>query len=103
MAQRGDKIVVVVDPELEELIPGYLENRAGDVHSIATALEQGNFETIRLLAHSMKGSGGGYGFDAVTDIGGLMEQAARDGNIKEIGKWAQALQDYLERVEVTYE
>ena len=51
----------------------------------------------------MKGSGGGYGLDAISDIGQSMEQAAKDGNREEIRKWAQELQDYLERVEVVYE
>ena len=70
MSQKGEKMVVQVDPELEDLIPGYLENRHSDVQSILAALERGDCETIRVLAHSMKGSGGGYGFDAITDISG---------------------------------
>ena len=65
MTHKGKNIVVVMDPELEELIPNYLENRHRDVQSIVDARVQGDFEAIRLLAHSMKGSGGGYGFDAI--------------------------------------
>ena len=103
MTHKGKNIVVVMDPELEELIPNYLENRHRDVQSIVDARVQGDFEAIRLLAHSMKGSGGGYGFDAITDIGQSMEQAAKAGNGEEISKWAQELQVYLDHVEVVYE
>ncbi len=103
MTQKGEKNIVVVDPDLEELIPGYLDKRIRDVQSILEAWECADFETIRLLAHSMRGSGGGYGFDAITDIGRSMELAAKDGNREEIRKWAQELQVYLERVEVVYE
>ena len=103
MTHKGKNIVVEVDPELEELIPKYLENRHRDVQSIVDARERGDFEAIRLLVHSMKGSGGGYGFDAITDIGQSMEQAAKAGNREEISKWAQQLQVYLDHVEVVYE
>ena len=103
MTRTGEKIVVQVDPELEELIPGYLENRHRDVQSISETLARGDYETIRVLAHSMKGSGGGYGFDAITDIGQSMEQAAKDRNEEEIRKWVDELLSYLDRVEVVYD
>ena len=55
MIGKDEKIVVLVDPELADLIPGYLKNRHTDVQSILGALEHGDCETIRVLAHSMKG------------------------------------------------
>lgn len=103
MNQKGQQIVVQVDPELEDLIPGYLENRHTDVQSIFEALERGDCETIRVLAHSMKGSGGGYGFDAITEINQSMEQAAKSRNKDEIRKLVHQLLSYLNRVEVVYE
>ena len=48
------------DNDLADLIPGFLENRHKDV-AIQEAIEQGNYETIRVLGHTMKGAGGGYG------------------------------------------
>ena len=55
-ARQDDKIIVHVDPELEDLIPGFLENRRNDVKSMSEALEQGDSGTIRVLGHSMKRS-----------------------------------------------
>ena len=51
MAPSGDvkpieKIIVQVDSDLEDLIPGYLENRNKDIESITEALRQNDFETI---------------------------------------------------------
>ena len=56
-----------------------------------------------MLAHMMKGSGGGYGFKVLTDVGSSLENAAKAKRIDEIEKWVDKLRDYLERVEVIYE
>lgn len=97
-----EKIVARVEADLQPLIPGYLENRVKDLAVIQDSLEKGDYESIRRLAHRMKGSGGGYGFDGITAIGAAMEQAAVNNNSKEISLQAQVLKDYLNRVEITY-
>ena len=50
-----DKIVVKIDPDLKELIPGYLLNRRNDIANIRAALETKDFELIQRQGHSMKG------------------------------------------------
>jgi len=100
--QEG-KIVVRINPDLKALIPGYFANRHKDIHAMREALAQGDYETIRVLGHSMKGSGGGYGFDTITEIGSSIEQAARDREPDAIRRWVGELLTYLERVQVTYE
>lgn len=102
-ARQENKIVVHVDAGLQELIPGYLANRRGDIHAMREALEQRDYETIRILGHSMRGSGGGYGFDTITEIGSALEQAARGRNPDEIHRWVGELLTYLERVQVVYD
>lgn len=98
-----EKIVVQVDADLEDLIPGYLQNRRQDVDSILQALENQDFETIRVLGHTMKGTGGGYGFDAITDIGRALEEAAKNKNVQAISREVVALRDYLQAVEVVFQ
>ena len=100
---QDKKVIVTVDSDLEDLIPGYFENRQKDIRSIRKALENDDYETIRILGHSMKGSGGGYGFDAITDIGRSLEEEANAGNADGIIKYTDELFSYLERVEVVYE
>ena len=97
------KIVAHVDSDLKELIPGFIENRWQDTHVIVACVELKDYETIRGLGHDMKGSGGGYGFDTITDIGRSLEQAAKDENPTEILKLAKGLITYLEVVEIVYE
>ena len=62
-AVRQGKFVVVVDDDLQDLIPDYLEGRRKDIAAIRSALERDDLESIRSIGHKMKGSGGGYGFD----------------------------------------
>jgi hypothetical protein len=71
------KIVVTVDPDFETLVPGYLENRQCDLHRIEAALKKGDCSTIESLGHNMKGSGGTYGLRAITNIGLVLERAAK--------------------------
>ncbi len=52
-----------VDPCLIDLIPGYLEKINSYLALIETALNRDDFATVYSLAHIIKGSGGGYGFD----------------------------------------
>lgn len=99
---ESERIKVKVDPDIEELVPGFLENRRKDVNVIRAALLDMDFETVRILAHSMKGSGGGYGFDRITDIGRLMEDAAKQKNVAALAGLTEELKNYLDRIDVTY-
>jgi HPt (histidine-containing phosphotransfer) domain-containing protein len=97
---RAEKTIIRVDPDIAELIPGFLENRRKDIVAMLDAAQRGDFETVRLLGHSMKGAGGGYGFDAITEIGAALEQAAKQRNAAEIRNRVHELSRYLDRVEV---
>ena len=48
----------------------------------------------------MKGAGGGYGFDPITDIGAAIERAALAADSKVIQAGIEQLADYLARVDV---
>jgi len=101
-AMAGNKIIVRVDAELEALVPGYLGNRRRDVGALREALAAEDYETIRVLGHSMKGTGGGYGFAAITEMGRALEAAAKTGDPNEVRRWIGELSAYLERVEIVY-
>lgn len=97
-----EKIIVHINPDLKKLIPGYIETRHQDVKSITNALKNSDYTIIETLGHGMRGSGGSYGFETITDIGKALEQAAKDKNVEEIQKHLSELKTYLERVEVVY-
>lgn len=96
-----EKIIVHIDDEdALELAPGYLANRRKELTVLRNALAQGNFETLCSLGHKMKGSGGGYGFERITGIGGNLESSAKVQNAPAIERIIADLQDYLDRVEI---
>jgi HPt (histidine-containing phosphotransfer) domain-containing protein len=95
-------IPVTIDADLEDLIPDYLENRRQDCQAVLQLLEQGDYEAIRVLGHTMKGSGGGYGFDAITDMGKVLEEAAKQQDKAAIRQVVAQLEHYLQAIEIVY-
>jgi HPt (histidine-containing phosphotransfer) domain-containing protein len=98
----GNVITVYIDPGLEEIVPGFLENRRRDVQTLETALQEYNLAQIHLISHRMKGDGGGYGFDAISMMGAALEQAAAGEDWDAIRRHTAELIDFLARVTVVY-
>ena len=74
------RICVRVASELEPLIPRFLANRRTEIATLEQAVESRDAETLRRIAHGLKGVGGGYGFDEITLIGAQIEGYAKAGN-----------------------
>ncbi|MFN2339800.1 MAG: Hpt domain-containing protein [Halanaerobium sp.] len=98
-----EKNKVYIDPDLEFLIPQFLENREEDIKNLKKLLEAKNYDQIRIIGHSMKGSGGGYGFDYLTEIGAQIEKEAELKNKEEIAKLINELKNYLDNLEIVYQ
>ena len=99
-AENG--ITLYIDPGLEEIVPGFLENRRRDVQALKAALQQSDLAQIRMIGHRMKGDGGGYGFDAISRMGAALEQAAAREDRSAIRRHTAELIDFLDRVTVVY-
>ena len=95
-----DRITVAIDPDIADLVPGFLDNRRRDVDKLRALLAASAFADVRTIGHSMKGSGGGYGFDTITDIGAAIERGALAADAASIATGIEQLADYLARVEV---
>ncbi|HPF32759.1 MAG TPA: response regulator, partial [Candidatus Sabulitectum sp.] len=97
-----EETIAEVPADLEPLIPGYLSNRRKDIVSMKELLEAGDHAEVARLAHSMKGSGGGYGFDRISALGAEMEKAAKEGDKETVLSGLQQLDSYLNSVRVKY-
>ena len=95
--------LVRVVSSLAELVPAFLESRRRDVDTIAAALERSDYDNVRILGHNMKGSGAGYGFTRITEIGSSLEQAAGRRADKEILAGTAELVRYLDGLHVEYD
>ena len=102
LSRQGDRIQIRAMSGLEDLIPGYLVNRRNDLVALAMAVNSGDLSPARVIGHGMKGSGTGYGFPAITEIGRNIEQSALNQDIAGVKRQICELEDYLQRVDVLY-
>jgi PAS domain S-box-containing protein len=100
---NGEKIVAHVDSDLKDLIPGYLKAMHNDINRIREAVKVKDYETVKMVGHTLKGSGGGYGFGPITDFGIEIEASAKEEDYENIERNTNKLSDYIENVEIVYE
>jgi HPt (histidine-containing phosphotransfer) domain-containing protein len=100
-----NKMVVQIDPELSDLIPGFLANKRNDMRRIlaATTGATTDFEALSRIGHKLKGEGGSYGLEAISIYGGHIEQAANARDAAAVRRFASELSAYLDSVQVVYE
>ena len=55
-AQPEQICAVSVEAGMEDLVPGYLDKRRGEIAKYREALERGDFEAVRMLGHKLKGT-----------------------------------------------
>ena len=96
------RIQVRARPGLEDLIPGYLSNRRQDLMALAEAHGAHNLSAVKVIGHGMKGSGAGYGFPEITELGAALERCATAADVAGIEQKIADLTDYLARLEVAY-
>jgi PAS domain S-box-containing protein len=98
----GDDGVIRIrlDPEFQEIAPQYLASLAEAADNIASALEEDDFEAVRILGHRMKGEGRAFGFAEVSEIGRALQEASLGDEAAAVREAHSRLLDYLERVEV---
>jgi HPt (histidine-containing phosphotransfer) domain-containing protein len=99
------KIIAHVDPDLRDLIPGFLARKRDDTRAILSGLsgEHIDFEELARIGHKLKGEGGSYGFDAISHYGAEIEQAARSRDAVTIRHYANELAAYLDSLQIEYE
>ncbi len=81
---------------LAEQTPAYLENCRRDVIVMLAALDRADFDSVIILGHNLRGSGGGFGLQAITDFGSGIEQSAGEANDEATRKWLGDLSTYLD-------
>lgn len=99
---RSDREVVVIDASLAPLVPKFLAHRLAETVALTEHLGASDFEAVRRIAHTVKGVGGSYGFDRISEIAVLMEQAAKAADAAMVARRIQDMRSYLERIDVVY-
>jgi len=98
-----ERPTVLVADELRELIPRFLAHRRMELDQLRDALAARDFEAARRIGHSLKGVGGGYGFDEITRIGADIERAAREQRPDGLHGLVRELAEYLASVDIRFQ
>ncbi len=56
------------DPEMQYLLEFFVERLPDRARSMVVALDSGDLEQLKVLAHQLKGAAGSYGFFPITDL-----------------------------------
>jgi HPt (histidine-containing phosphotransfer) domain-containing protein len=92
-----------VDDLVQELVPGYLAARRDEVSKMMQLLAASDFERLRVLSHSLKGSGTSFGFPELTRFGAELELDAEALDSVAFGHTLQRLKAYLDELDHTRE
>lgn len=85
-----------IDPIAKQMLPGFLKNRQRDIQTLKTLEAEGNWQEIRRLGHNMKGAGGAFGVQRVSDIGEVIEAAALAEDHESLTQQLAALSEYID-------
>jgi HPt (histidine-containing phosphotransfer) domain-containing protein len=95
-------LVVFVDSDLRALAPQFLSSKRAHIAHTIEELERGDYETAARVGHQLKGEGSAFGFEEVTAMGAKLELAATSTDQCAALRWARALAECLDHVEVRF-
>jgi hypothetical protein len=98
-----DRIPLRVEPQLKDLVPGFLAHRRRDLERMRTALRAGDLAAIRDVGHNIRCFSRVYGFDVLTSLGDEIQVAADECSTLRIVHLQGQLADFLARVELVEE
>ena len=85
--------------KLAEQIPAFLDNCRDNVVVMQEALDRADFAAVTIIGHNLRGSGGGFGFQQITDFGAGLEQAGEAGAAEAASRILSELSRYLDSVQ----
>ena len=83
------------DDEWAEMQEMYINHTFKELKSIRGNIQSTTFDSLRTFGHNIKGSGGMYGFNEITEMGATIESAAKDENMDQIKSNFDKLETFL--------
>lgn len=88
------------DADFIDIVQEFVNNLPGRIEELKKALEEADFERLRMKAHRLKGGGGSYGYPALTERAARLEAHARQGALDRCRQAFEELQLLAARVVV---
>ncbi len=89
------------DPTFADIVLTFVEGLDTRLQKMENALHTQDFEALRVAAHQLKGSGGGYGFPILTERASQIETLARTHELSECNNAVADLKDIITRISVS--
>ncbi len=67
------------DPDMLEIVCDFAHELPERAAKLEALLATRAFAELQTLAHQLKGAGGGYGFNQITEVAAQLEQALKSG------------------------
>ncbi len=101
--ERGALVSELIDdPDLRELVQAFLDQLPDKISAVEDAVARNDLAALAELAHQLKGTGGGYGFPAITDRARALEETARAAeDLEAVRRSARALVDLCARASMS--
>jgi len=88
------------DPEYRELLEMFAEALPERRRCLTDSFRSGNAEELRVLAHQLKGAGGGFGFPELTRRAAELEAACREGRSQAVADSLDRLVEFMSRISI---
>jgi|ERR1700733_7546756 len=98
---QAEKILVPAPRGIPaSMVEAYVRRCRTALSDAEAALGRLDHNHLRVYGHGLKGSGAGYGIPRLTEMGSLIEQAAKRGDTAELQAQLGAMELYLRRIEI---
>jgi CheY-like chemotaxis protein/HPt (histidine-containing phosphotransfer) domain-containing protein len=84
-----------ISEQIMALVPQYLASKEKQIEEARAALASRDFGPIRRFGHNLKGTGRGYGFPPIEEMGRAIEQAATQADHGRIAEQLAALHRFV--------
>ncbi|MGB0717152.1 MAG: Hpt domain-containing protein [Phycisphaerae bacterium] len=88
------------DPSFADIVVQFIDGLDQRLQTMTDAIEKADFDALRVAAHQLKGSGGGYGYPVLTEGAGKLEQFAKQQALSECQETLKELRLLCDRVVV---
>jgi signal transduction histidine kinase/DNA-binding response OmpR family regulator len=96
-AVQGSQAVrsIPISEQILALVPQYLASKEKQIQEARVSLASGDFAPIRRFGHNLKGTGRGYGFPPMEEMGREIERASIEGDASRVTDQLDALDRFV--------
>lgn len=94
----NENLIYNIPEELMDIIPAYLDRRVDDIHQLNLLISHGDYKGVMKIAHKLKGNGSSFGFERITFLGDLLNEAAKHERVEELKKLVQEFSIEIQQI-----